>query len=114
LEHFGLGRYGDPIDPVGHERGIANMALLVQPGGTFYLSVPIGRERVEFNAHRVFDPHSIIRLGESHGLALQQLTVIDSAAVVREVHATPEVLEALAKATYNLGIFVFTKKNKRS
>jgi hypothetical protein len=35
--------------------------------------------------------------------------VIDSAAVVREVHATPEVLEALAKATYNLGIFVFTK-----
>jgi hypothetical protein len=109
LEHFGLGRYGDSIDPVGYERGIANMALLLLPGGTFYLSVPIGRERVEFNAHRVFDPRSIIRLCESQGLALQQLTVIDSAAVVKEVHATPEVLEALAKSTYNLGIFVFTK-----
>jgi hypothetical protein len=22
LEHFGLGRYGDPIDPRGHEKGI--------------------------------------------------------------------------------------------
>lgn len=110
LEHFGLGRYGDPIDPVGHERGIANMASLLQSGGTFYLSTPIGRERVEFNAHRVFDPRSIIRLVESHGLALHQLTVIGGGDVVREMHATPETLRALAEETYNLGIFVFTKE----
>lgn len=109
LEHFGLGRYGDPIDPVGHERGIANMASLLQPGGTFYLSTPIGRERVEFNANRVFDPRSIIRLVESHGLILHQLTVIEGGGVVREVQATPEALQDLGDATYNLGLFVFTK-----
>ena len=109
IEHFGLGRYGDPIDAVGHERGIANMALLLQSGGTFYLSTPIGRERVEFNANRVFDPRSMIRLAESHGLALHQLTVIEGGGVVREVQITPETLQALADATYNLGIFVFTK-----
>jgi len=109
IEHFGLGRYGDPIDPVGHERGIANMALVLQSGGTLYLSTPIGRERVEFNAHRVFDPRSIIRLVESHGLALHQLTVIGGGGEVREVQATAETLQDLAEATYNLGIFVFTK-----
>ena len=53
LEHFGLGRYGDPIDPKGFERGLANMAALLRKDGVFYLSVPIGVERVEFNAHRV-------------------------------------------------------------
>jgi hypothetical protein len=114
IEHFGLGRYGDPIDPTGHERGIANMALLLHPGGTFYLSTPIGRERVEFNAHRVFDPRNIIRLVESHGLALQQLTVIGGGGEVREVQTTPETLQTLAEATYNLGIFVFTKSLRRT
>jgi hypothetical protein len=114
IEHFGLGRYGDPIDPAGHERGIANMALLLQPGGTFYLSTPIGRDRVEFNANRVFDPASIIRLVESHGLALHKLMVIGRGGVVREMQATPETLQSLAEAPYNLGMFVFTKTQPRS
>lgn len=114
IEHFGLGRYGDPIDPAGHELGIANMASLLQAGGAFYLSTPIGRERVEFNANRVFDPASIIRLVESHGLALQKLTVIGRDGVVQEMQATPETLQSLAEAPYNLGIFVFTKTQPRS
>ena len=109
IEHFGLGRYGDPIDPTGHERGIANMATLLRPGGIFYLSTPIGRERVEFNAHRVFDPRSIIRLAENHGLALQRLTVIGGGGMVKAVKATAEALQALAEMPYNLGIFVFIK-----
>lgn len=54
IEHFGLGRYGDPIDAKGYERGLANMAALLQPGGRFYLSTPVGVERVDFNANRVF------------------------------------------------------------
>lgn len=109
IEHFGLGRYGDPVDPMGYERGIANMTLLLKPGGTFYLSTPIGRERVEFNANRVFDPRSIIRLVQGHGLTLKQLTVIDASGETQEVEATPEMLQALAHMTYKLGIFVFTK-----
>jgi len=107
LEHFGLGRYGDPIDPVGHELGIANMASLLEPGGTFYLSTPIGQERVEFNAHRVFDPRRIIQLAESHALTLHQFIVVDGGA--RDVPLTQESLQSLSEASYNLGIFVFTK-----
>jgi hypothetical protein len=56
LEHFGLGRYGDPLLADGWKRGIQSFSRLLQPQGRLYLSVPIGRQRIEFNAHRIFGP----------------------------------------------------------
>ena len=110
LEHFGLGRYGDPIDPRGFERGFANMAALVGNGGVFYLSVPIGIERVEFNAHRVFDPRSILKLAAQHGFSLSALTVIQPGGRI-ETHAPDAaLLSRLAGQRYALGIFEFEKR----
>jgi len=109
IEHFGLGRYGDPIDTQGYVRGIANMANLLKPAGRFYLSTPIGLERVEFNANRVFDPGTIIRCAESSGLQLQQLTVISAGGTVRQLQPNEDALRDLAQCCYNLGIFVFAK-----
>lgn len=60
-EHFGLGRYGDPIDPAACFRFMASLQRVLSPGGTLYFSVPIGRERVEFNANRVFAPGTILK-----------------------------------------------------
>lgn len=60
-EHFGLGRYTDPIDPHACFRFMASLQRVLAPGGKLYFSVPVGRERVEFNAHRVFDPSTILR-----------------------------------------------------
>lgn len=60
IEHFGLGRYGDEIDPDGCFKALKEIQRVVKPGGKFYLSVPIGHERVEFNAHRIFSPKTII------------------------------------------------------
>lgn len=55
LEHFGLGRYGDDIDPDGWRKGYEGLLRLLKSQGTLYLSVPTGeRQRLEFNAHRVF------------------------------------------------------------
>ena len=112
IEHFGLGRYGEPIDPQGFERGIANMAQMLKPDGKFYLSAPIGFERVEFNAHRVFDPRTIIRCAESSELQLQQLTVISAGGGVRQVQRSEDALLELAQSRYNLGIFVFINKRQ--
>jgi hypothetical protein len=111
VEHFGLGRYGDPIDPRGYERGIENMARLLSPCGRLYLSTPVGIERVEFNANRVFDPRTIIDCARASGLQLEQLTLIGTNGTVRPLDATDSVLRDLASTPYNLCIFVFRKSS---
>ncbi len=111
IEHFGLGRYGDPINPLGYQRGIANMAQLLQPGGTYYLSTPIGEERVEFNANWVFDPRSIVRCAEAEGMLLQKLIVITPANGPQASPIDAAALADLALKRYQLGLFIFTKAN---
>jgi SAM-dependent methyltransferase len=55
VEHIGLGRYGDPLDPQGSEKSIAELKRVVQPGGDLYLSLPLDDEnRTYFDAHRAF------------------------------------------------------------
>lgn len=62
LEHFGLGRYGDPIDYNGWKKSLHAMKRKLKAGGTLYLSVPVGsKECVQFNAHRIFKPMTIIK-----------------------------------------------------
>ena len=60
LEHFGLGRYGDPVDPEACFQCFEEMQKRIRSGGNLYISLPIGKERVEFNAHRVFYPSTVI------------------------------------------------------
>lgn len=60
LEHFGLGRYGDPIDPEACFKCFGNIQKKLKVGGRLYISLPIGRERVEFNAHRVFYANTVV------------------------------------------------------
>ena len=64
IEHFGLGRYGDPIDINGHIKALDNLYLILKPGGKFYLSVPIGKQGIMFNAHRLFTVDYLVRLLE--------------------------------------------------
>lgn len=109
LEHFGLGRYADPIDPQGHKRGIANMASLLRKGGVFYLSIPIGIARVEFNAHRVFDPRVIVALATRSSLQFIGLKVVRPSGKVETEIIDTEALNSLANQRYSLGIFVFKK-----
>lgn len=60
IEHIGLGRYGDPLNGEGARLAAQELQRIVADGGRLYLSTPIGRERVCFNAHRVFAPSTII------------------------------------------------------
>lgn len=59
VEHFGLGRYGDPINASGHISGILNIAECVKVGGSLYISAPIGQPKVEFNSQRILHPNLI-------------------------------------------------------
>lgn len=59
LEHFGLGRYGDPVDPEACFQCFAQIQKKMKKGGNLFISLPVGMERVEFNAHRVFYAETI-------------------------------------------------------
>jgi SAM-dependent methyltransferase len=58
-EHIGLGRYGDPLDPLGTRRAASELQRVLAPGGQLLFSLPVGRSRVCFNAHRIHDPRSV-------------------------------------------------------
>jgi len=109
LEHFGLGRYGDPLRHDGYRLGLENLSRLTAPGGRLYLSVPVGRPRVVFNAHRVFDPAEIARLSLDNDLEIEELVVLDGVNPPRVEQAVPQTMARLASADYALGIFTFRK-----
>jgi SAM-dependent methyltransferase len=113
LEHFGLGRYGDPIDPEGVERGLANLACLLREDGVFYLSVPIGSSRVEFNAHRICDPEDLVASAARLSLCLTGLVLVhpDGPEEVPEPNA--ERLREIARRHYVLGLFTFVAKRNK-
>ncbi|MEO7933701.1 MAG: DUF268 domain-containing protein [Chthoniobacterales bacterium] len=55
VEHIGLGRYGDPLDPEGTVKAVEELKRIVEPGGDLYISVPVDDvNRIYFNAHRAF------------------------------------------------------------
>lgn len=55
VEHIGLGRYGDPIDPEGDLKAIAELKRVLAEGGNLLFVVPIGGiAKIIFNAHRVY------------------------------------------------------------
>lgn len=110
LEHFGLGRYGDPIDPSGYAAGLSNMAKALLPGGVYYLSVPVGQARVEFNAHRIFDPCELTRQAATNGLLLTRFAWIGTGGLLIQSLDPENDMAELSMLNYSLGIFTFRKQ----
>ncbi len=105
VEHIGLGRYGDPLDPVGHIKAIEEIKRVIQPGGSIYLSAPCGRPRVNFNAHRVFESNEIIRLFD--GFELVSLSGIYKDDKYHEILTPTQLLEC----NFGCGFFHFKRVN---
>lgn len=106
LEHLGLGRYGDQIDPNGHVEGFENLIQLVKRGGRLYVSFPISdRPRVHFNAHRVLSPTEVINWGGSR-LALERFDFVDDEGSLHTL-ASPFNLPPL---DYGCGIYTFRRR----
>jgi SAM-dependent methyltransferase len=108
VEHIGLGRYGDTVDADGWRKALGEMRRVLAPGGRLYLSVPIGRERVEFNSHRVFNPRTIV--DAMAPLELAAFHAVDDGDQMR----TNADLDAFGTANFSCGMFEFVKAGEAS
>lgn len=75
IEHIGLGRYGDPIDPTADLKAINELKRVCAVNGTLLIVVPIGKRRIQFNAHRIYDPFDMITYME--GFKLNQFSFVN-------------------------------------
>ena len=107
VEHIGLGRYGDKLDTDGTRKACRELARVLKPGGQLYLSVPIGRERVCFNAHRIFHPQTIFDYFGA--LRLVEFSVIDDEGrYLKNVN-----YRDFADLDYGCGLFLFKKRETK-
>jgi SAM-dependent methyltransferase len=113
LEHFGLGRYGDPIKYDGYLDGLQNLHAILAPGGKFYFSVPVGPQRVEFNAHRAFSASYLWEL-LSPLYAIDGFAFVDDAGDLHDVDLKsadlPAQIDANFGCNFGCAIFDLTKR----
>lgn len=105
VEHVGLGRYGDPLDPGGDLKAIAELKRVLAPGGNLLFVVPVGKPKIMFNAHRIYSYEQI--MGYFADLKLEEFTLIPEIAtsgggLIR--NASREMADA---QTYGCGCFWF-------
>lgn len=106
LEHIGLGRYGDEIDAEGPVKGAKELSRVLEPGGRLYFWTPVGRQALYFDAHRVFDPQTVLDMFS--GLRLLSYTLIGDKA--EKTEEDPGYIKT-RQCNYGCGLFVFTKEN---
>jgi hypothetical protein len=109
IEHFGLGRYGDPVNYDGYLLGLENLHRILKKGGKLYFSVPIGPQRIEFDAHRVFSLGYLLELfdGKYH---IDHFSFVDDKGDLHEsVSMSETAIQNNFGCVYGCGVFEMTK-----
>jgi hypothetical protein len=107
VEHIGLGRYGDTIDPNGDLLAIEELKRVVSKGGHLIFVAPVGVPRIKFNTHRIYSYKQIIKYFS--GFDLIEFSIIPDSDVKSDLirYASPEIVET---QKYACGCFLFKKK----
>ncbi len=105
VEHIGLGRYGDSINPVGDKTAMKELVRVLAPEGNLLFVTPVGQARVMFNAHRVYSYEQIIE--GFAGLQLVQYGLIPDDAKDGIIYQASA--ELTKQQAYGCGCFWFKK-----
>jgi hypothetical protein len=113
LEHIGLGRYGDQINPDGWMIAFRNLLELLKFNGRLYISVPLGEGCVRFNANRIFDPIEFMTHAQKFGAKLVNFSYLNfqnnrPSSLIKS-KSFEDDFQKIKKMEYCLGIFTLTK-----
>ena len=103
-EHIGLGRYGDPLDPEGTMKTIEELKRILSVDGDLYFSLPVGKPKLCFNAHRIHSPEQILECFSD--LKLMEFSGVDDKGNFLENINPSE----LSSKNYACGMFWFRKE----
>ncbi len=106
VEHIGLGRYGDIMDPDGDLKAMRELRRVLAPGGQLLLVVPVGRPRIQFNAHRIYSYRQIAE--QFAELEPRQFALLPDRAVGGGLIINASAAQADAQR-YGCGCFWFRK-----
>ena len=108
IEHFGLGRYGDPIDIDGHNKGIANLVDMLSKDGRLYISFPIAyKDEVHYNANRVLSMDTILKHPSiEENMELSRFDYVDSSG---NLYTDVKLQDFNINTNNNCGIYTFKK-----
>ncbi len=109
IEHFGLGRYGDPLNINGYKIGFENLSNILKKDGIFYLSTPIGQQRIDFNSHRVFNIDTILNLAKDKFELIGFSYIDDMGDLHENIQLGEREKETNVGCVYGCGIFEFKK-----
>lgn len=104
VEHIGLGRYGDTLDPLGDVKAINELQRITATNGDILFVTPVGKKRIEYNAHRIYSFELVIQL--FNNCTLQSFSLIDDTGAFID-NANPNLV---AVQNYGCGCFWFKKK----
>lgn len=107
LEHIGLGRYGDPINPEGDLIAAKELQRVVATNGLLYFVTPTGNPKIEYNAHRIYSYEMVLKMFAD--MDLVEFSLIPDNAL--EVGMIENASKSDAdKQNYGCGCYIFKKK----
>ena len=106
VEHIGLGRYGDPVDYDGDLKAISEIKRVLSSGGNLLFVVPIGQNKIMYNAHRIYTYEQIITLFSD--LRLVEFSLVQDGILGGTIieNANEDIAN---KQQYGCGMFWFKK-----
>lgn len=105
IEHIGLGRYGDQLDPKGDIKAVNELIRVTKKGGNILFVTPVGKKKIEFNAHRIYSYELVMQLFK--GCVLKEFSLVPDAGGLIE-NADPKLV---IEQQYGCGCFWFIKGN---
>lgn len=103
VEHIGLGRYGDPLDPEGDLKAIRELKRVLAPGGNLLFVVPVGQAKLVFHAHRIYSYAMV--LDYFNDFELINFSLVDDS----QGYHSPATQQMADGQSYGCGCFWFKK-----